>query len=556
MQRRPTTPTPASRSSDSTWYTQGVFLPLSIMILFVHVYNSFPRLFTSVFVVSDAYCDYGCAGWNIDGCLALCRVARTRLRVGDLRYRPAPPLLLVIVISLSCYFLISLCAFNSIVSPASPQTHKQELRYKRLSWTLTRWRRAAVRCSHSAPACLLSGPSPRAPTPVRSAVPACCLFLLLCVSLCRGERFRLSGVRMVVRSCVIFLSTLELLSLTHLLTFSPAGRPCVLPQERSSQSHRRQRRAGPSAAGLLPEDIWAERAGAAGCGGGAPCDGRHHARDQRILCSVRYRLCFPVLPPSVVFFEVARFLCSAVSSPIDVVAGTPALSVDEVAYGFVRVANEAMCRPIRSLTEAKGHDTVRSLSLCISLYISTLWAMKTCCMNVALTCFTTCLLSLLHTLYASDLCPSIGSLPHSRSGTTCWRALAEPAASMHVPLPAASAWRPWSYRASRACCLRTAWPSPMSLRTCRCGAACALSGPSAFSVCFVPTSCLISRVMSIVSLSVSTVSAAVTHDLTYVFMCLCRSRVQPYCGRRSCPPFTPSWTPSLVRASSYYCLPA
>lgn len=33
------------------------------------------------------------------------------------------------------------------------------------------------------------------------------------------------------------------------------------------------------------------------------------------------------------------------------------LSVDEVAYGFLAVANEAMTRPIRSMTEAKGHDT-------------------------------------------------------------------------------------------------------------------------------------------------------------------------------------------------------
>ena len=32
------------------------------------------------------------------------------------------------------------------------------------------------------------------------------------------------------------------------------------------------------------------------------------------------------------------------------------MSVDEVAYGFLNVANEAMTRPIRSLTEAKGHD--------------------------------------------------------------------------------------------------------------------------------------------------------------------------------------------------------
>mgnify|MGYP003633230340 CR=1 FL=1 len=33
------------------------------------------------------------------------------------------------------------------------------------------------------------------------------------------------------------------------------------------------------------------------------------------------------------------------------------MSADEVAFGFLTVANETMTRPIRSLTEAKGHDT-------------------------------------------------------------------------------------------------------------------------------------------------------------------------------------------------------
>ncbi|CAP72615.1 uncharacterized protein PODANS_2_470 [Podospora anserina S mat+] len=33
------------------------------------------------------------------------------------------------------------------------------------------------------------------------------------------------------------------------------------------------------------------------------------------------------------------------------------MDIDEVAYGFLTVANEAMTRPIRSITEAKGHDT-------------------------------------------------------------------------------------------------------------------------------------------------------------------------------------------------------
>lgn len=34
-----------------------------------------------------------------------------------------------------------------------------------------------------------------------------------------------------------------------------------------------------------------------------------------------------------------------------------ALDLDEVVYGFIKVANETMCRPIRSLTEARGYAT-------------------------------------------------------------------------------------------------------------------------------------------------------------------------------------------------------
>ncbi|XP_053571428.1 5-oxoprolinase isoform X2 [Bombina bombina] len=44
--------------------------------------------------------------------------------------------------------------------------------------------------------------------------------------------------------------------------------------------------------------------------------------------------------------------------------GKAPLSVEEVAMGFIRVANEAMCRPIRSLTQAKGHDTSRHVLAC------------------------------------------------------------------------------------------------------------------------------------------------------------------------------------------------
>jgi 5-oxoprolinase (ATP-hydrolysing) len=38
-------------------------------------------------------------------------------------------------------------------------------------------------------------------------------------------------------------------------------------------------------------------------------------------------------------------------------AGAPAKTVEELAFGFLQVANETMCRPIRSLTEAKGYRT-------------------------------------------------------------------------------------------------------------------------------------------------------------------------------------------------------
>jgi 5-oxoprolinase (ATP-hydrolysing) len=37
--------------------------------------------------------------------------------------------------------------------------------------------------------------------------------------------------------------------------------------------------------------------------------------------------------------------------------GGKEMSLDEVAYGFIKIANETMTRPIRSLTEARGHDT-------------------------------------------------------------------------------------------------------------------------------------------------------------------------------------------------------
>ncbi|XP_032687152.1 5-oxoprolinase isoform X2 [Odontomachus brunneus] len=40
------------------------------------------------------------------------------------------------------------------------------------------------------------------------------------------------------------------------------------------------------------------------------------------------------------------------------------MTLEEVAMGFIRVANETMCRPIRALTQAKGYDTSRHVLAC------------------------------------------------------------------------------------------------------------------------------------------------------------------------------------------------
>ncbi|XP_046471410.1 5-oxoprolinase isoform X1 [Neodiprion pinetum] len=53
---------------------------------------------------------------------------------------------------------------------------------------------------------------------------------------------------------------------------------------------------------------------------------------------------------------LARQACSGTKTEV--------MSVEEVAMGFVRVANEAMCRPIRALTQAKGYDTSRHVLAC------------------------------------------------------------------------------------------------------------------------------------------------------------------------------------------------
>ncbi|KAK3484594.1 Hydantoinase B/oxoprolinase-domain-containing protein [Neurospora crassa] len=54
--------------------------------------------------------------------------------------------------------------------------------------------------------------------------------------------------------------------------------------------------------------------------------------------------------------EASRIKIQELADQIQAETGKE-MDLDEVAYGFLTVANEAMTRPIRSITEAKGHDT-------------------------------------------------------------------------------------------------------------------------------------------------------------------------------------------------------
>ncbi|KAG9251443.1 Hydantoinase B/oxoprolinase-domain-containing protein [Emericellopsis atlantica] len=56
--------------------------------------------------------------------------------------------------------------------------------------------------------------------------------------------------------------------------------------------------------------------------------------------------------------EASRKVLQELADQINAETGKN-MTADEVAYGFLTVANEAMTRPIRSITEAKGHDTAK-----------------------------------------------------------------------------------------------------------------------------------------------------------------------------------------------------
>lgn len=44
--------------------------------------------------------------------------------------------------------------------------------------------------------------------------------------------------------------------------------------------------------------------------------------------------------------------------------GRNEMSVEEIALGFIKVANEAMCRPIRNITQGKGYDVANHILTC------------------------------------------------------------------------------------------------------------------------------------------------------------------------------------------------
>ncbi|KAG9556318.1 hydantoinase B/oxoprolinase, partial [Aureobasidium melanogenum] len=55
--------------------------------------------------------------------------------------------------------------------------------------------------------------------------------------------------------------------------------------------------------------------------------------------------------------EASKKLFEELTTKINQEVKDKNMSADEVAYGFIKIANETMTRPIRSLTEARGHDT-------------------------------------------------------------------------------------------------------------------------------------------------------------------------------------------------------
>eukprot|EP00981_Chlorochromonas_danica_P003519 scaffold659_cov192-Ochromonas_danica.AAC.32 len=63
-------------------------------------------------------------------------------------------------------------------------------------------------------------------------------------------------------------------------------------------------------------------------------------------------------------FQAFAALTEEINSHANATGSNKRYTVDEVAYGFIRVANEAMARPIRNLTTMKGYDVTKHWLAC------------------------------------------------------------------------------------------------------------------------------------------------------------------------------------------------
>ncbi|KAM3577612.1 hypothetical protein VYU27_000488 [Nannochloropsis oceanica] len=84
-------------------------------------------------------------------------------------------------------------------------------------------------------------------------------------------------------------------------------------------------------------------------------------REDEPLDAVAVRIAFEALTEEVNAFSAAEAAASATGGAE---LQYKKKTVDEVAYGFVRVANEAMCRPIRNLTTMRGFDITTHALAC------------------------------------------------------------------------------------------------------------------------------------------------------------------------------------------------
>ena len=149
-------------------------------------------------------------------------------------------------------------------------------------------------------------------------------------------------------------------------------------------------------------------------------------------------------------------------------AGQPPKSVDEVAMGFIRVANETMCRPIRALTQMKARAGAGAGAWAAEQRVGTAASARCCLPSARLP------LTLRPPLHSCLLAPLARRATTSRS--TCWRALAARAGSTRARSRRRSACAPSLCTAMQASLARWALGWQRWCRRRRCGRAGGLAG--------------------------------------------------------------------------------